>query len=313
MTLGASGKKPRSAGTAGEKVAQAWEKIRGARPLKALKRRSAPPLRDAPIGTPLEERAQHMNHRQDASAFFLLAVVAHELKTPLTSLLLQAQVLKGEVDVQSLARAAAGIERLVRQQTRLIDDLLDISRINAGKLRLELLPVDLSWIARESMETVRLSALEKQLDLRCDVAGFLPSIEGDAFRLQQVVSNLLTNAIKFTPSRGTIRISAELLPNSIRLSICDTGRGIAPEALSHVFEPFWQVDPGKARNTQGLGLGLAIAHEIVELHGGLLEVWSAGPGEGTTFTMTLPRVKPLILPRPEQFLPSIDRTPVHTA
>jgi PAS domain S-box-containing protein len=218
-----------------------------------------------------------------------LATLSHELRTPLNSLRLWAGVLRQEpLEPATLAKAIDTIDRNAALQAQLIDDLLDISRIASGKLRLELRPLDLRSVIEASVETVRAAADDKGITLARAVDPDVSPVLGDATRLQQVLWNLLTNALKFTPSGGRIEILLRRRGGLAELLVRDTGQGIAPDLLPRIFDRFRQGDSSTTRPQGGLGLGLAIARQLVELHGGSIKAESAGEGHGTTMTVTLP-------------------------
>ena len=218
-----------------------------------------------------------------------LATVSHELRTPLSSLLLNAQYLRrGKVDPERLRRAAEAIERATRVQSQLIDDLLDISRIVTGKLRMELQAVSLEAAIQAAVDTVAPMTSAKHIDLEVQLDPALPPVSGDPVRLQQAVWNLLTNAIKFTPDGGRVTVSLEGADGQARLRVTDTGVGIDPAFVSHLFTRFTQEDRGQTRAHGGLGLGLAIVRHVVEAHGGTISASSPGRGKGATFTVLLP-------------------------
>jgi len=241
----------------------------------------------------LREAAQRA--RQDAEAANrlkdeFLATMSHELRTPLNAILGWSSLLRrGTRDAEGLERGLATIERNALAQARLIEDVLDVSRIISGKLRLDVRRVDLVAIANAAVDVVRPAAAARRLRLSVD-AGLEPSLGlvGDADRLQQVVWNLLSNAVKFTPSEGAVSLRVERHGSSVRLVVSDTGAGIAPEHLPFIFERFRQVDSSTTRKYGGLGLGLAIVRHLVELHGGSVSAHSAGVGQGATFTVELP-------------------------
>lgn len=216
-----------------------------------------------------------------------LAVVSHELRTPISSILGWAGLLRGgSLDQTQQERAVQIIERSVRAQSRLIEDLLDASRIIKGQLRLEVGPVDLWAVVNAAVEIVRPAAEAKMIELRQEAEAAGVEVAGDADRLQQALWNLLANAIKFTPSHGRVEIRLERTGAQARVSVTDTGRGIAPEFLPHVFEQFSQSEAASRRGYAGLGL--AITRHLVELHGGRIEAHSPGEGGGATFVITLP-------------------------
>jgi PAS domain S-box-containing protein len=218
-----------------------------------------------------------------------LATVSHELRTPLNAMLGWARMLRsGKLDAQAADRAIETIERNARSQAQLIDDLLDVSRIISGKLKLEVFMVELSQVIEAAIDSVRLAAQGKDIQLEMELESGAGPISGDPDRLQQIVWNLLSNAIKFTPRGGKVRIDMSLAESAVQLRVSDTGKGIRPEFLPHVFDPFRQGDGGTARLQGGLGLGLSIVRHLVELHGGTVKAESDGEGKGATFTVSLP-------------------------
>ena len=215
-----------------------------------------------------------------------LAVLSHELRTPLAALLLQVELLRRRTaDGVDIERSINAIERSARIQARLTDDLLDVSRIVAGKLDLTLERVDLATVVREGLEMVRAMADAKPVVLETVVGDSVGSVLGDPTRIRQIVWNLLTNAIKATPAGGRITIALERADGRARLEVTDTGVGIAPDFLPHIFEVFTQA---QATQAGGLGLGLAIVQHVVEQHHGTVHAASPGLGKGATFTVTLP-------------------------
>jgi signal transduction histidine kinase len=237
----------------------------------------------------LSEEARAKAEAADRTKDLFLANLSHELRTPLTAILLQAELLqKGSPDEERLQRAGAAIEASTRRQVALVEDLLDVSRIVAGKLRLDRAAVDWRALVRAVVETTRPAAEAKGVRLEASLDGEALGCQGDAGRLQQVVSNLLSNAVKFTPGGGRVEVRCDAVDGQVRLVVADTGRGIAPDFLPHVFERFAQED-GSQTHHPGLGLGLAIAHDLVRLHGGEVLVQSPGRDLGSTFTVTLPR------------------------
>jgi PAS domain S-box-containing protein len=218
-----------------------------------------------------------------------LATVSHELRNPLNAILGWTKVLRsGKLDEEKTAQALSTIERNAQSQTALIEDLLDVSRAIQGKLHLNFTTVDMVQVVESAVATSRPSADAKELVLECRLTGDACQVNGDSDRLQQVVGNLLSNAIKFTPSGGTVTISLRRAETRVELIISDTGQGISPELLPHVFDRFRQGDSGPTRFHQGLGLGLAISRQLVELHEGTIRAESGGPGKGATFTVQLP-------------------------
>ena len=229
-----------------------------------------------------------------------LATLSHELRTPLNAILGWATILKdGANDAEDLAQGLETIERNARAQTQIIEDLLDMSRIISGKVRLDVQRVDLAEVARSAIETVRPGAQAKGLRLQAVLDPHVGTVSGDPNRLQQVMWNLLSNAIKFTPRGGRVQVVLARVNSHVELSVSDTGEGIRPEFLVHVFDRFRQADSSTTRRYGGLGLGLAIVKQLVELHGGTVRAHSAGPGEGATFTVALPLVALQVDPEAE--------------
>lgn len=241
--------------------------------------------------------AQEANRAKDQ----FLMTLSHELRTPMTSILGWSRLLTTMSPHDPAFRdAIAAIGRSAELQARLIDDVLDVSRIVSGKLQLNVTEVDLAHLLATSLDTVRLSAAAKHITLATAFDPQLGSISGDETRLQQVIWNLLTNAVKFTPRSGTVTLKAEHRPEGVRITVSDTGEGISPAFLPHIFEPFRQAENASTRVHGGLGLGLSIVRYLVEAHGGTIEAWSAGLGKGSTFSVTLPiRAMPVAKPREE--------------
>ncbi|MBD1848230.1 PAS domain-containing protein [Cyanobacteria bacterium FACHB-63] len=242
------------------------------------------------------EAAERANRIKDE----LLAVVSHELRTPLNPILGWSKLLRmGKLTPERAIEALGTIERNAQQQAQLIDDLLDISRILHNKLVLTVGPVDLAEIVANALETIQLATQAKSIHVEASLAVHIGAIRGDAGRLQQIVGNLLSNAVKFTPEGGRIQVQLTQVERHVQLQVIDTGKGIAPEFLPHLFEAFRQEDNTTTRQFGGLGLGLAIVQELVELHGGTVMVDSPGVGQGATFTVKLPIASPqLINPTP---------------
>ena len=210
-----------------------------------------------------------------------LAVLSHELRSPLQSMLGWTQMLKTRVhDADAVRKGLVTIERNVRRQAQLIEDLLDVSRIVAGKFRLELKRVDLAEVVGAALQEVKSATDAKEIQLDATIAPVAGFVLGDAERLQQVVANLLTNAVKFTPIQGKIGVRLEREGTTARIMVEDTGRGISPAFLPHVFDRFRQAETGTTRRQGGLGLGLAIVRHIVEMHGGTVKAESPGDGRG---------------------------------
>jgi signal transduction histidine kinase/ActR/RegA family two-component response regulator len=218
-----------------------------------------------------------------------LATVSHELRTPLNAVLGWARMLReGTLDAKASARGLDAIERNARVQAQLVEDLLDVSRIISGKLRLDPRPADLAGIVESALDVVRPSAEARAITLATVLDPAAGVITGDADRLQQVVWNLLSNAVKFTGKGGRVDVRLQRVDSQLELTVRDDGQGIAPEFLPHVFELFRQADASSTRGQMGLGIGLAIARRIVEMHGGTIRASSAGLGAGATFTVSLP-------------------------
>jgi PAS domain S-box-containing protein len=218
-----------------------------------------------------------------------LATVSHELRTPLTAILGWTRIIRGgKLDAARFMRGLDVIERNGRAQAAIIDDILDVSRIITGKLRLELDAIDLAAVVQAAMDTVRPAADAK--GIRLEWKSDLPDrrFTGDPDRLQQIVWNLLSNAIKFTPKGGSVEISTSQIDSHIEIHVIDSGQGIAPDFLAHVFDRFRQADGTSTRRHGGLGLGLAIVRHLVELHGGTVHAESDGEGKGSRFTVRLP-------------------------
>ncbi|MBD1813930.1 ATP-binding protein [Microcoleus vaginatus DQ-U2] len=231
------------------------------------------------------EAAETANRIKDE----FLAVLSHELRSPLNPILGWSKLLQqSKLDAAKTASALATIERNARLQSQLIDDLLDISRILSGKLSLNRMSVDLNMVISAALETVRLAAEAKSLQIQTTCSPSQGMVIGDSGRLQQVIWNLLSNAVKFTPEGGQITVRLTQTKTSAQIQVIDTGKGINPEFLPYVFEHFRQEDGAITRKFGGLGLGLAIARQIVEMHGGRIWVESRGEGQGATFTVELP-------------------------
>ncbi|HEX7176604.1 MAG TPA: PAS domain S-box protein [Pyrinomonadaceae bacterium] len=231
------------------------------------------------------ERAEELSHLKDE----FLATVSHELRTPLTAILGWAHMLRtGQSDGDSNLKAFEAIERNARSQAQLIEDLLDVSRIITGKLRIDVRPLDPGSFIDSAIEAVRPAAEAKGVRVQKIMDTGAVSVAGDPVRLQQVFWNLLTNAIKFTPRGGRVQIRLERVNSHIEIAVADTGAGITPEFLPHVFDRFRQADQKTTRRYGGLGLGLSIVRHLVELHGGTVRAESAGEGQGSTFTVLLP-------------------------
>ncbi len=218
-----------------------------------------------------------------------LATLSHELRTPMTPILGWAQILQRNADGNpQVLQAAEVIERNARAQNRIIDDLLDMSRIVSGKVRLDVRPVDLAQLIADSVDTVTTAAQARGIVIERDIDPTVGFVPGDCHRLQQVLWNLLTNAIKFTGPHGQVVIVLRPVEGTVEVAVRDTGQGIGADFLPHVFERFRQADSSNTRQHSGLGLGLAIVKQLVEMHGGQVRVESPGEGKGATFTVSLP-------------------------
>jgi signal transduction histidine kinase/ActR/RegA family two-component response regulator len=218
-----------------------------------------------------------------------LAVLSHELRTPLNPILGWTRLLqRGTLNSSKMEAALQTIERNAQLQVQLIEYLLDISRILQGKLSLDSTPVNLTTTVTAAIETVRLAAEAKNIQIQTQLEPTVGNVLGDAARLQQVVWNLLTNAIKFTPAGGRVEVELKTIDSSAQIQVRDTGKGIKPDFMPYVFDTFRQADSSITRTFGGLGLGLAIVRHLVELHGGTVKAESPGEGQGATFTVTLP-------------------------
>lgn len=234
-----------------------------------------------------ERQLQHAVRLKDE----FLATLSHELRTPLNAIMGWTMMLQnGMLDEAGRARALDSIERNARAQSRLVEDLLDVSRIITGRLRLDLKPTSVVPAIEAALDAIRPSAEAKGVELTADLDPAADTILADPGRLQQVVWNLLSNAVKFTPPGGAVRVSLACRADGVEIAVSDTGVGIDREFLPRVFERFSQADPGITRTHAGLGLGLAIVRHLVELHGGTVEAFSAGAGHGSTFIVRLPAV-----------------------
>jgi PAS domain S-box-containing protein len=217
-----------------------------------------------------------------------LATLSHELRTPMTAVLGWAKMLAIGLPEDDARGAIDAIVRSAEVQAQLIDDVLDVSRIVAGKMTFTPVPIDVAPVLQAAMTTIHPAAVAKDIDVLASVPPRLPRIMGDEGRLQQILWNLLSNAVKFTSRGGTITVRVSRASSVLRLTVQDTGKGIEPDYLPHVFEAFTQEDASMTRSHEGIGLGLSIARSLVELHGGRIRVASEGVGRGTTFTVELP-------------------------
>ncbi|HEY0192105.1 MAG TPA: ATP-binding protein, partial [Kofleriaceae bacterium] len=218
-----------------------------------------------------------------------IATVSHELRTPLNAITGWTQLLRsGQISGARTEHALEVIARNAEIQIQIIDDLLDVSRMTSGKVTLDVEPVDLPSLIESVLDGSALAMSAKDQRLKRIIDPSASPILGDPVRLRQIVNNLLTNAIKFTPKGGSITVVLRRLESDVEITVRDNGKGISPGFLAHIFEPFRQQDEGMNRRTQGLGLGLAIVRKLVELHGGRVDAESQGEGTGATFRVTVP-------------------------
>ncbi|HUO09689.1 MAG TPA: HAMP domain-containing sensor histidine kinase [Phycisphaerae bacterium] len=218
----------------------------------------------------------------------LLMFVSHELRTPLSAVVGWSQLMKRDRSSETLAEGLEVIERSARAQLQIVEQLLDAGQMMTGKLRLELRPVQLASVIYAAINTLRPAAIAKEVRLEAIFGPSFEPMHADAGRLEQVFRNLISNAIKFTPPGGQIRILLHETADAAKVTVIDTGLGIAPMYIDRIFDRFWQADDGAARR-DGLGLGLWIVRQIVELHGGTVRAHSDGIGAGSQFVVTLPK------------------------
>jgi PAS domain S-box-containing protein len=231
------------------------------------------------------EDAQTANRLKDE----FLATLSHELRTPLNAILGYARLLQSsQIAPDRHAHALVTVERNASALTQIVEDILDVSRIVSGKIRLNIQPVDLPQVVKSAVETMVPAAEAKQIRLQTMLDPRAGPISGDPDRLQQVVWNLVSNAVKFTPKQGIVQVRLERVNSHVEVVVSDTGIGIAPDFLPHIFERFRQADSGTTRAHAGIGLGLAIARHLVELHGGTIHAVSGGTDQGSTFRVRLP-------------------------
>jgi len=236
-----------------------------------------------------EQAARVRAEEADRAKDEFLATISHELRTPLSPILAWARMLKlGTLTPEKQAAAVDAIARNAVIQAQLVEDLLDASRIASGKLRLDVRPTAVGPIVDAAVEALRPQADAKRIGLQVALEPWPGLVLGDPDRLQQVVWNLVSNAIKFTPKDGRVEVALARVGSHVELSVSDTGQGIESAALPHVFERFWQAESGTKRRFGGLGLGLGIVRHLVEAHGGEVRVHSDGPGRGARFVVTLP-------------------------
>jgi CheY-like chemotaxis protein len=235
----------------------------------------------------LRRRADELAAANRAKEEFL-ATLSHELRTPLNAMLGWTRLLRmGKLDAAGMARALETIERNAHVQEQLIADILDVSRIVTGKLRVDLRPIELEPVIEAGIDALRPAAEAKDVDLTSEIVNS-GTVMGDPDRLQQVIWNLLANAIKFTPAGGRVHLSLDRKGPHAEIRVADTGEGIAPALLPYVFDRFTQGDASVTRPHGGLGLGLSIVRHIVELHGGQVHAWSEGQDKGASFSVMLP-------------------------
>lgn len=256
--------------------------------------------REAELQAQIEERSRLLSseklarneaERANRLKDEFLATISHELRNPLNAILGWAHMMRlGKLNDANMERAVETIYRNAKSQTQLVADLLDVSRIISGKLRLDVRTVDLISIVDAAIDSIRPAAEAKSIRLQMMLDPAAGPISGDADRLQQIVWNLLTNAVKFTPKGGRIQVKLQRVDSHVEIVVSDSGVGISKEFLPHVFDRFRQADASTTRIHGGLGLGLSIVHQLVDLHGGTVAVQSEGEGKGATFTITLPFV-----------------------
>jgi CheY-like chemotaxis protein/nitrogen-specific signal transduction histidine kinase len=231
------------------------------------------------------QEAENANRTKDE----FLATLSHELRTPLNAILGWSRlVMDGRLSEEEKRQGLEVIQRNADLQARLVEDILDVSRIITGKLRLDVHELNLAAVIEGAVGSVRPAAQAKEIRLQQVLDSGASLVSGDPNRLQQVVWNLLTNALKFTPKGGWVQIRLERVNSHVEIVVSDNGTGITPETLPYIFERFRQADQSFTRNYGGLGLGLAIVRHIVEMHGGTVEAQSPGVGQGSTFTVKLP-------------------------
>lgn len=237
--------------------------------------------------------AERLNRLKDE----FLATLSHELRTPLSAILGWTQLMQADrLSAEEMREGIGVIDRNAQAQAQLIEDLLDVTRIISGKLRLTLERVDLAVAINGAIESIRTAADARRIRIDVDSAADAGAISADPTRLQQILWNLLSNAVKFTPENGDIKIQARRLENHIEITVTDNGQGIEPQFLPYVFDRFRQADGSTTRSKGGLGLGLAIVRHLTELHGGTIEAQSAGKGYGATFRLRLPLASPVLAP-----------------
>jgi len=272
---------------------------------EAIARRLADLERDLTAERDARARAEDANRRKDE----FLAILSHDLRSPLNAVVTWLQVLRSpKIDSSSREQALASLERITKLQARMIEDLLDISRIISGKLSIELQDADLAAIVRAAVETMVSVALEKGIEVEVSIDEKCVPMRADPARLQQVVGNVLSNAIKFTPRSGKVTIALRCDEDSADVSVIDTGEGIPSDVLPYVFDRFRQGGTSTTKRHGGLGLGLAIARHFIELHGGNIVAESRGEGQGATFRLRLPLVRAsAVAPLPAWSMPPAEK------
>ena len=237
-----------------------------------------------------ERHAREQAEREMRIKDEFLATLSHELRTPLNAILGWANILRTSKNPEEMTEGLEIIERNARSQTEIIEDLLDMSRIVSGKVRLAVQRVDLLSVIQATIDSARPMALAKQIDVTSVLDPLAGPISGDPARVQQILWNLLTNALKFTPKGGRVQVILERVNSHLEITVSDTGQGIEPDFLPHVFDRFRQADASTTREQRGVGLGLAIVKQLVELHGGSVRAKSPGANKGSAFTVVLPVV-----------------------
>jgi len=245
----------------------------------------------------LEQTARSQAESANRTKDEFLATLSHELRTPLTAILGWTWMLRyRSLDDETFMRAVETIDRNVNMQAHLVDDLLDVSRIITGNLRLDVSPTDLVAVVEAAIDTVRPAAMAKEIQLIIELDQSAKNVDCDPARMQQVAWNLLSNAVKFTPKNGIVRVELKRSKDHVEICVIDNGRGISADFLPFVFDRFRQADSSTTRTHGGLGLGLAIVRHLVELHGGTVRVESDGPEKGARFTVSLPLIRGNPLP-----------------
>jgi PAS domain S-box-containing protein len=237
-----------------------------------------------------EREARDEAERQSRLKDEFLATLSHELRTPMNAILGWLSILEDGKPIRKLHSALAVIARNAQMQAKLIDDLLDMNRLMLGNVRLDVTPVDVNALLQTTMQSLQPAADAKRVQLMVDVASNTGEILADPHRLQQILWNLVHNAIKFSSTEGRVHIHLQRTPEGLQITVKDDGQGISPSFLPHVFERFRQQDASSTRVAYGLGLGLSIAKHLVELHGGTITAHSAGEGCGSTFTVCVPAI-----------------------